>query len=266
VNGARFHAGELEAQARVGGGPRGHGLRSFMPEQHREFFQMLPYAAVASVQGGWPFADLLAGAPGFISSPDPVTLRVLARHPFQQGAPAGLLGIDLSTRRRNRANGVISSADESGFTLDVQQSFGNCPKYIHVRDGRLQAGGEKETLAELDAGARTLISRADTFFVASSAPDGVDISHRGGPAGFVRVQGDTLVIPDYSGNRYFNTLGNLVSNPRAALLFLDFESGRRLHLQGTVEIAWDAAETHLFPGAERLWRLRVHRGFRSAVQ
>lgn len=74
----------------------------------------------------------------------------------------------------------------------------------------------------------------------------MDVSHRGGPPGFVRLEGQTLTIPDYNGNRYFNTLGNLVSNPRAALLFVDFERGDVLHLQGTTEIVWDGPELRSF--------------------
>ena len=61
----------------------------------------------------------------------------------------------------------------------------------------------------------------DTFFVASYADDGddaarrgVDVSHRGGRPGFVQVDGDVLTIPDFAGNFHFNTLGNLLVNPR----------------------------------------------------
>jgi hypothetical protein len=60
----------------------------------------------------------------------------------------------------------------------------------------------------------------------TGAAFGADISHRGGLPGFVRVQGDELTIPDFRGNRYFNTLGNLIAEPRASLLFIDFEKGR----------------------------------------
>ncbi len=112
------------------------------------------------------------------------------------------------------------------------------------------------------------ISRADTFFIASAArtgePEGgVDISHRGGRPGFIRIEGDTLSIPDFRGNRYFNTLGNLVSNPRAALLFVDFQRGDLLHLRGTTEIVWDGPEVRAFTGAERLWRFHADRGWRK---
>jgi hypothetical protein len=248
-----------------------------MPGQHRTFFEALPFVAVASLDRGWPSATLLAGEPGFVAAPDPYTLRISAlldpddpaHAPLAAGQRAGLLGIDLATRRRNRANGVIASSGSEGLVLEVQQSFGNCPQYIHPREVRpaaIAAHPATETLARLDGPARGLIARADTFFVASAAhlddaEGGVDVSHRGGAKGFVRVEGDTLRIPDFPGNRYFNTLGNLVANPRAGLLFVDFEQGDLLHLQGTTSILWEGAEVDAVPGAERLWQVRVERAF-----
>ena len=91
-----------------------------------------------------------------------------------------------------------------------------------------------------------MIEKAEVFFVATRGPDGVDISHRGGPPGFARLtpQG-VLQIPDFPGNNYFNTFGNLLLNPRAALLFVDFPAGRALHLAGE-------ADVHL-AGDQRYW-------------
>ena len=271
-----FHPGELQAQELAGGGPPGAGMRDWMTEQHRTFFKALPYVVVASLDVGWPAATMLAGAPGFISAPDEHTLQIaagLSSDPMQRalrpGDPAGVLGIDFATKRRNRANGLVTAADARGFTLDVRQSFGNCPQYIHVREVERAAPrtAPPEALRQLDQPARAQIEAADTFFVASAArtaePNGgVDISHRGGPPGFVRVEGSTLTIPDYRGNRYFNTLGNFVSNPRAALLFVDFATGDLLHLQGTVEIVWDGPEVRTFLAAQRLWRVHVERTLR----
>jgi hypothetical protein len=71
-----------------------------------------------------------------------------------------------------------------------------------------------------------------------------------------------LTIPDFRGNRYFNTLGNLLAEPRASLLFVDFDSGDLLQLQGTAEVEWNTTESAQFAGAERLWRFRVVRGWR----
>jgi predicted pyridoxine 5'-phosphate oxidase superfamily flavin-nucleotide-binding protein len=278
VSALPFHPGELEAQASAGGGPPGSGIRGFLLEQQRAFFEALPYVLAGAVDHGWPAATLFAGPPGFISAPDASTLVIAARldpeDPAQRslvpGSPAALLGIDLAARRRNRANGIVAQAAPDGFALEVQQAFGNCPQYIHVRHFKPFPGGAGETkaLTRLDREDREAIARADTFFVASAARTGdpragADISHRGGPPGFVRVEGDTLTVPDFSGNRYFNTLGNLVSNPRAALLFVDFASGGLLHVQGTTEIVWEGPEVGALDGAERLWRVRVERGWRK---
>lgn len=114
-----------------------------------------------------------------------------------------------------------------------------------------------------------LISKSDTFFVASylannsnAVSEGADVSHRGGKAGFVRVDDkQTLTIPDYLGNFHFNTLGNFVENPQAGLLFIDFEKGHLLTLTGSVEILWDSPDTKFFAGAERLWKFRLDHGF-----
>lgn len=277
MTGWPYHAGELRAQELAGGGNRGGAIRPQMPEQHRRFFEQLPFVVVAAQDGDTPVATVWTGPAGFVRAPDPQTLRIAtaldpgdpASPAFTPGTPFGLLGIELATRRRNRANGVITAADPDGVTVAVRQSFGNCPQYIHPRELRrgIASTAPGERLAQLDGAAREAITRADTFFVATSArtdepTGGVDISHRGGPPGFVRVDGDVLTIPDYPGNRYFNTLGNLVSHPRAALLFIDFATGDTLHVQGTTAIQWDGPEVRALDGAERLWQLRVERAWR----
>jgi len=271
-----WHDGELRAQRLSGADhiPGGAGIRDVMPDQHRDFFASLPFMVAATVdEAGAPMATLLTGRPGFVASPDPTSLAIAARSAdpagrrLVPGAPIGLLGIQPDTRRRNRANGVVTAADDAGMTVQVRQSFGNCPQYIHPRhvmaDRRVAI--EAEPFEGLDARARKQIAAADTFFVATSSGAGVengglDVSHRGGPPGFVKVSGDVLTIPDYRGNRYFNTLGNLLLDPRAALLFVDFANGELLQLQGTAEIAWDE---HELPGAERTWRFTVQRGWRG---
>jgi uncharacterized protein len=216
-----FHAGERAAQARAGFAARFAPIRDRMPDQHRLFFAALPFVVVATIDGeGWPVATVLTGRPGFISSPDDAALRIRtlpgdhdpAAPWLKPGAPIALLGIDLATRRRNRANGVIAGVDRA-LTVAVKESFGNCPQYIHVRDitARTATARITEVLDGLDEPVRDAIAAADTLFVATSgAGESVDISHRAGDAGFVRVDGETLTIPDYRGNRYFNTLGNMM--------------------------------------------------------
>jgi hypothetical protein len=254
-----------------------------MPEQHRRFFSQLPYLFVGAIdEAGWPLATLLTGHPGFVQSPDPATLHIAAlparadpaAEALTPGREIGILGIDFSTRRRNRANGRILSREPGGISVAVEQSFGNCPQYIQRRTASSPiepADGDSnqpEVFSHLDGAAQAAIETADTFFVASrarpgdGAAHGADISHRGGLPGFIRVQGDLLTIPDFRGNRYFNTLGNLIAEPRASLLFVDFETGDLLQLQGTAQVDWNAAAARQFAGAERLWHFRVERSWR----
>ncbi len=285
IGSSPFHVGEIEAQLRAGVQLRGAPIRDFMPDQHRAFFAMLPFVVIGTNdRAGWPVASVLAGPQGFITSPDPHHLTVsVPPDPIDpiapllvSGAPFGMLGIDLATRRRNRANGRVVASDAASLQLEVLQSFGNCPQYIQGRLAHYAPAADEsglERLAQLDDEALAQLHRADTFFVATSTATrtghafGVDVSHRGGRPGFVRVDGDVLTIPDFRGNRFFNTLGNLLLEPRAALLFVDFASshekgGDLLHVQGTTEIIWDGPEVRSFHGAERLWRLRVERVWR----
>jgi len=280
-----FHEGEREVQSRVGvrermaaTGP--HLFRDFMPEQHREFFRQLPFVIVGSVDArGQPWASVLANPPGFIDSPDPRRLAVRARplaadpldETLAEGASIGLLGIEPHTRRRNRLNGIVEQLTDQGFSVRVRQSFGNCPKYIQARKPEYASGATKAPAVHrserLDAAAQQMIRRADTFFIATAYPiargddapaHGVDVSHRGGKPGFVRIDDDrSFTIPDFVGNFLFNTLGNIAVNPKAGLLFIDFESGDLLYLAGDAEIIWDGAEIKAFKGAERLLRFHV---------
>ncbi|MBZ4358990.1 pyridoxamine 5'-phosphate oxidase family protein, partial [Mycobacterium tuberculosis] len=79
------------------------------------------------------------------------------------------------------------------------------------------------------------------------------VSHRGGMPGFVRVDdARTLTTPDFSGNRFFNTLGNLQHDPRAGLLFVDFDNGDLLYVAARAEIVWDGPLVASFDGAQRV--------------
>ena len=279
-----WHRGELALQQRAGVDPARSAAasaytRAFLTPQQREFFPRLPFVVVGAVDGGGaPWATLLEGRPGFLQAPDPTQLRIAAqpaasdpaRAGLRAGAAVGLLGIELQTRRRNRVNGTVAGVDGASLTVAVGQAFGNCPQYIPTRDlayVETAAGTDApaEWLTVLDDAARAAIRRAATFFVASYAEEGgrqVDVSHRGGRPGFVAVDGELLTIPDFAGNQYFNTLGNLFANPRAGLAFPDFASGDLLQLTGSAEIVFDGPELASFAGAQRLWRVRVERAVR----
>jgi predicted pyridoxine 5'-phosphate oxidase superfamily flavin-nucleotide-binding protein len=279
-----FHEGEVALQERAGSrgklaeiGPR--VIRDYMPDQHRDFFAQLPFVLAGSVDAqGQPWASVLAGAPGFMTSPDPrrlvVRARPLAHDPLAgnlaEGAAIGLLGIEPHTRRRNRMNGWVVGRHEGGFEVRVGQSFGNCPKYIQARrplfTRELREPRPAQVMVELDGPAHELVAHADTFFIATAHPQaargdapafGVDVSHRGGKPGFVRVEGNVLTVPDFVGNAFFNTLGNLTVNPRCGLLFMDFDTGDLLQLAARGEVIHDGPELEAFQGAQRLMRFYV---------
>jgi len=279
-----WHDGEIALQRTVGVAERmaRHAasiVRDHLPEQHRHFYPQLPFIVLGSVDAdGDAWATLRGGEPGFAHSPNPSLLRVnVPRDPgdpaeggLNDGDTVALLGIELDTRRRNRANGPILRSSPDRFDIEVEQAFGNCPKYIQardfefVRDPAALSPEPARHLTRLDDNARKLITRADTFFVASyvDLPHGrqVDISHRGGKGGFVRLSDDgVLTIPDFTGNRLFNTLGNLLVNPKSGLLFVDFETGDMLQLSGDSEVLLESPDIAAFLGAERFWRFAPRR-------
>jgi uncharacterized protein len=285
-----FHVGELAAQERAGVRERMNvdarrGIRDYMPPQHRLFFAEQPFMVLSGLDAsGQPWATLRVGEPGFVSTPDERTLRIAGRGlpgdplaaTWQVGALIGGLGIQPATRRRNRVNGVITAMDDGVLSVSVSQSFGNCAKYIQSRTPTFVASEPEESAPQelssaLSDADRALLARADTFFIATANASsdaglarGADVSHRGGKPGFIRVDdANTLTTPDFSGNLFFNTIGNLNQDPRAGLLVIDFETGDMLYLAVDAEIIWEGAELASFEGAERLMRFHVREVRRS---
>lgn len=254
-----FHDGERAAQTRAGVGDMaarvGGFIRDHLPEQHRAFYTSLPFLVVSAMDAvGQTWVTLVEGATGFATSPDPyhITLDTLLATDdplataFASGTEIGVLGIELATRRRNRFSGHVRPHG-SGYLIDIRQTFGNCPQYIHERAvTRVRTVPGKARWS--DALNRDQIERiacADTVFIGSGHPKaegearGYDASHRGGAPGFVRVESRRrLLIPDYAGNNFFNTIGNLIMDPRVGLLFIDFDTGGLLQITGRATIHW----------------------------
>ena len=273
-----FHPGERALQAAFGSRARmarsgGQAIRDLLTDQHMLFYVQLPTLFLGALDAaGRPWATMLAGWPGFAAAPDPRTLAIAALpaagDPAAEGlvpeAPVGLLGLQFETRRRNRLNGRVRVRGRTGFAVGVDQAFGNCPKYIAARQvgpgpaGTPVAGPMRDALDDED---RAIIRRADTIFLASAylgggdwRTEGVDVSHRGGPPGFLEPAADGgLLLPDYPGNLYFNTLGNIVESGRVGLYIPDFESGAALQLTAGAAIVADGFAPR--PGVERLIRI-----------
>lgn len=284
-----FHAGELAVQQRAGvramvDDMAQHMLRDEMPLQHQQFFAQLPTLFVGSLDAmRRPWASVLSGTPGFVDATDARHLRIRASRDaadplagnLAEGDPVGLLGLEPQTRRRARLNGTVTHLDAQRIEVEIDQSYGNCPQYIQARAPQAVEPGAPVARPEgtrLSAEAAALVQAADTLFIASASPharghagaDGVDLSHRGGRPGFVHldtVDGHSvLTVPDYPGNRMFNTLGNIAAHPHAGLLFIDYARGDLLQLTGDAGLVWDGPELRAFEGAQRLLRLRVAAG------
>ena len=153
------------------------------------------------------------------------------------------VGVDFSNRRRNKLSGKINSADltvtgKVNLTLSSDQHLGNCPKYITVRSLEHHRRQAKVLFDQFDGSdgelpefCKTLIDQASTAFLATKHTQGNDdsaevdqrdmgLNHRGGAPGFIRVYEETdgnkvstyLIIPDHSGNRFYQSLGNIQTN------------------------------------------------------
>lgn len=280
-----WHPGELALQRRVGAVERMDGvgrkvLRDYLIDQHRDFYPLLPFVVAGAVdRAGDVWATILSGPPGFLYSPEPHTLQVAATADpadpaaggLEDGDAIGLLGIELHTRRRNRLNGTVHRHDPGHFEVVVEESFGNCPRFIRLRefsftrDPAIPSVRPVENFERLEGPAAALIARAETLFIASAieTADGarrIDASHRGGRPGFVALQADgSLVMPDFAGNLFFNTLGNILVDPRCGFTFVDFETGDLLQLTGDGEVILEGPEIAAFEGAQQLLRFRPRR-------
>jgi uncharacterized protein len=106
---------------------------------------------------------------------------------------------------------------------------------------------------------RTFIESRPLFFLATADAEGhPDCSYKGGLPGFVRVvDRQTLAFPSYDGNGMFKSLGNVLVNPHVGLLFIDFESPKRLRVNGEASAHANDALLSEFVGAQLMVRVRA---------
>jgi uncharacterized protein len=254
---AGFHPGELAAQREAGVEAEAARLSRMLEpvELGAGIAALLARGSFAALTGRDPEGLLwispLTGPSGFLRVASATQLEIATGlpvgdplHGLPAGQPVGMVVMDFATRRRVRVNGRLAKSATQLLVIDVEQGFGNCPQYIHPRvlaacHGESGAARQVRPGGELSADDRHLVRHADTFFLGTAHPErGCDASHRGGPPGFVRTGDGQLWWPEYPGNNLFNSLGNLMTNPEAALLFPDFATGRTLQVTGTASIDW----------------------------
>lgn len=159
----------------------------------------------------------------------------------------------------------LGTSYRTWFTLRLNEDTGNCPKYLNQKR-IIQCLPEPLLLSDtlpLPGPALQLLAKADMFFL-SSANHGSSLgtNHRGGPPGFVRVakndaSGSVLVYPELSGNRLYQTLGNLYTTPLAGLVFPDFDNGDALYLTATAEILIGKNAAAVLPCSNLVVKLHV---------
>jgi len=221
----------------------------------------------------WAFP--LTGSPGFISSTNTKFLEIDLNEEntipdqwfryFTKGKFIACLVIELSSRRRIRINGIIKEINKQKLHIEVQQAYPNCPKYIRSRV--MLSNPETSTFQLVSSGTDlneqsiNIIDQSDTAFVASIGPNGADVSHRGGPTGFIKCHSpNKIIMPDYRGNNMFNSLGNLSINNSGGLTIVDFNQAYFLQLAGEVNLLFDGKHPSIeTDGTNRYWEMIIHK-------
>ncbi|PGH13323.1 hypothetical protein AJ79_03740 [Helicocarpus griseus UAMH5409] len=255
-----------------------------------------PWTTVWGGEAGFaaPVSQSIIGIRNFVDkSYDPVVETLFAGKDNGQvikeegeGRLMSGLSVDLESRKRVKLMGRMVAGSLAGLkaldsdkkgkepkhvgqaqlAVKIDQSLGNCPKYINrkhitpvVPDPKLMSHSP-----QLPSGAVDLLGQTDTLFISSYHEDSMDTNIRGGPRGFVRIvsnddSGAVLAYPEYSGNRLYQTLGNLQATPLAGYAFPDFETGNVLYLTGRAEVLIGKDAASLLPRSNLAIKLTVTR-------
>ena len=277
----RQHEGELRVQARRRAPPelteaiRGV-IHDEMSRQHVAYYARLQYLPLGVLdESGRPWVTILCNPETTAHSTEllVVRARVNTDDPFVRAVCSPMPGarlfagvaIDFTTRSRVKLSGSVDAATLEGRSLTLalraNEHMGNCPKYITVRDLRPTVRTPNTTPlgAELSSAARDILRRASTIFIATRHTDSdpsesdLGLNHRGGPKGFLRSfddeRGTHLVLPDYSGNRFYQSLGNVETDPVMGVAIPDFTTGAMLQVTGRARNLFDEDASRIMPGA-----------------
>jgi predicted pyridoxine 5'-phosphate oxidase superfamily flavin-nucleotide-binding protein len=278
-----YHSGELASQERAGEAEiarrNGVAITHSIIAGARPFLKQQPMVLLSSRdKQGAMWASILFGRPGFLAADDgkrfDIDLKqavVDARDPLwtntERDGRLGALVIELSSRRRIRINGSASIGPDR-LSIEVEETYPACPKYINRRHLRLPQSEDPGAAVEAPSGSGLSdgpiqsVESADVMFLASRSTErGYDVSHRGGSPGFVRVIApDVIRWPEFPGNSMFNTVGNLLQDPHAGVVIPDFGRRKIVQLTGTAETLWDQADPlGQTGGTRRFIEMRIER-------
>jgi ferredoxin-NADP reductase len=283
--------------------PQGNPTSAMLTPQASFMLQHAPLLAFGTLdKHSRPWATLWGGLPGF-SEPlggglivtrtpvdgknDPVVQALMGdvekgeeMHHQDGGKLFAGLAIDLMTRKRVKIAGRVVSwtvrdvdIDDKGgegmkheqikLLAKVEQSLGNCPKYLNQYEIS-PAHTESKLVSQgssLSPEAQALIASADMFFLSTRTKDDMDVNHRGGPPGFVRIISSwdchVLIYPEYSGNRLYQSLGNLQLDSRIGVTFPNYETGDVLYITGFAGVCVGKEAAALLPGSNLAVRMKI---------
>ena len=239
-----YHEGELTVQTRMGEESRAVAnaaiIRSTADHGTARNFAQADIAAFTTRLEGNLRIDLCSGPTGFADHVGPSTVQFECDHTLprtliegvKQTGLVGGVSVGFAARQRARVNGTGFIVDDSTLQIEAGEVFFNCTKFISTRTII-----EHDTTDDLSVDAVALVERADMFFIGSHHPErGLDATHRGGNAGFLRHDGATLSWTEYPGNGMYQTMGNLVHHPEIAVIVPDLVTGTLAHFHGVARI------------------------------
>jgi hypothetical protein len=257
-----YHAGQLEVQTEANSRPAADMLSertSGRSERGLKFFAAADLLVLATphAAGRLRFVALSGDAPLLTPADDDTLLLHEGAGGFQHGAQVGAIAIDLRERLRARANGSIK-VEGSRVYIRAAEELINCRKYI-APSVALESGFHCGPTARIpvafdDAGLIDVLRGVETAFLASVSPHGrPDVSHKGGPPGFLVFDSDSRLLtwPELIGNGMFKSAGNVRATGTVSVLALDVTTGNGYELCGRGEYTTELRYEE--PRASGLW-------------
>ncbi|KAL8812236.1 MAG: hypothetical protein Q9200_001177 [Gallowayella weberi] len=296
-----WHEGEILMQQKLHVPYQENPTSPFLTPYAARLLPGAPLLALGTLDStGRPWTTIFGGEPGFVRplgqsnigikavvdlTYDPV-MDILLGSKYdddrgdqrEKNHPMSGLSINLETRSRIKLAGKFiagalgavltqagAKATEAQIVVKVEQSLGNCPKYLNKK--QISVIAPQPVLVSsnlpLPVEAIDLLAKADIFFITTShGGSTLGTNNRGGRPGFCRIMkndhsGTILLYPEYSGNRLYQTLGNLQTTPKAGIVIPDFDSGDALYLTGTTEILVGQEAARLLPRSNLAVKVRV---------
>ena len=261
-----YHAGQREVQDEANSRPAADMLAERMGsrgERNLSFYARADLVVYATAdECGVLRFGAASGSTGLLHPFDDASLSLPPCFPaLAPGTQVGAIAIDLEGAARARVNGVVEERD-GARVLVSREEFINCRKYVApsvpLESGEYAGPEHREAVAFDDKDLLRVLGAVETAFVATIDPAGQpDVSHKGGPAGFLRYEAAARKLQwiELIGNGTFRSAGNVRATGSIAVVALDLATGDAYELCGRgryeTRLRYDAPrESGLWPAEE----------------